>query len=80
MLLGNYQIILNTLEINLKIDRMNPTTKGEEEPTSKNVRHVELWFKGETDRKCSGGEPWRIVGEGSTQGNPQGEHFPKPLA
>lgn len=49
MQVDNHQIILNTSairekltsEINLKSNRTNSTTKGEEEPTQKKLRQVE---------------------------------------
>lgn len=55
-MLDNYQIFLNTSEINLKTGRTNATTKGREEATSKMVGGVETQFGRETDSGRSSGE------------------------
>ena len=53
--LDNYEIILNTLEIDLKTGRTNSTTKGREEATLKKVGSAETEFEKETDcGHCSG--------------------------
>ena len=52
----NYQIIINTTEINLKADRTNSTTKGKEEATSKKVVKKEIWFMGDRDCGFYGGD------------------------
>ena len=42
---------------------------------------MKIWFKGEMDCKCCGGEAAMVMEQGEreriTQGNAQGEHFPK---
>ena len=64
--LDNYQIILN-----------NPET------TSKKEGQVMMWFRGETECGCCRGEGTMVIKKGkrerSTQGNAQGEHFPKAI-
>ena len=70
----NYQIILNTLEINLKTGRRSSTTKGREEAISKKVGSAEMWFRRETDPGFCG-EEGAMVAEKSTQ-NSQGKCFP----
>ena len=68
---------------NLKTDRINTTTTGREEATSKKVGTAERWFGGEMDHGCCKGEG--AVGEEkgkrerSTKGSAQ-EHFRKALA
>lgn len=52
--LDNYQIILNTPEINLSAGRTNFPTKGREEATSKKVRIVDTEFGKETEHDCCG--------------------------
>ena len=47
--IDNYQIILNTPEIEMKTDRIISTTNGGEEATLKKVGRVEIWCRGETD-------------------------------
>ena len=54
--LDNYEIILNTLEIDLKTGRTNSTTKGREEATLKKVGSVEMQFRREMDHGFCGGE------------------------
>lgn len=43
----NYQTILNTPRIDLRIERTNSTTKSREEVTSKEVGGAETQFSGE---------------------------------
>ena len=40
----------------LKIYRINSTTKGKEKATLKKVRSVDTWLRGETDPACCGVE------------------------
>lgn len=43
--LDNYQIIVNTPEINLKSDRTNSTMKGRERSHTEKVESAEMWFR-----------------------------------
>lgn len=52
----NYQIILNTLEIDLETDRTNSTNR-EKRPQMKKIRSVETWFSEEMDRMEWGENP-----------------------
>ena len=54
--LGNYQIILNTPEINLNVGETNSTTKDRQEGTSKKAGSVEMRLMGETNHKCCRGK------------------------
>lgn len=49
MQLDNYQVILNTLEFDLKTGRTNSTTQDREEVTSKKLGNAEALFGGERD-------------------------------
>lgn len=62
--LENYHIILNNPEIDLKIGRTNPTTKGKEEDTLKKVGSKDMWLQRETDCSCCSGEGGAIVETG----------------
>jgi len=71
-------------EIDLKTDRTNSTTREREEATLKKVGSVEMWFRGEMNCGCCGGERAMITKgererERSTQGITQGKHFPKAI-
>lgn len=59
-IIGNYQIILNILEIDLKTSSTYSTTEGKEEATSKKVASAETRFGKEMDPgHCSGkGAVW----------------------
>ena len=52
----NYQIILNTLGINLNSDRTNSTTRGRDKPTSNKSSLGEMQFRGKMDHRGCGGE------------------------
>ena len=76
--LDDYQLILKTQEIVLKIDRIN-TTKEKEGATLKKVENVKIWFRGETDPGCCEGEGSMVAEKGereSTLENARGEYFP----
>ena len=49
MQVGNYQVILNTPEIDLKTGRTNSMTKGSKGATMKKVGSEEMQFGRETD-------------------------------
>ena len=70
-------------DINLRTDRTNCTTSGREESTPWKVGGGEMWFGGETDHRHCTRESTLIVERGkrerSTQGIPQGKHFPKAI-
>ena len=65
--LDNYQIILNTPEINLKTVRTNSTARDREETTSKNVGSAEIEFGRETDHDHHGNEGPMITEMGGRQ-------------
>ena len=78
--LDNYHIILNTPEIDKKIDRANSTTTGREEAASKKVGSVEMWFGRETDDCQCGGEGVMVIEkrrrQTNTQGSTRGKRIP----
>ena len=75
--LDNYQIILNTPEINMKTDRTNSTTTGSgEEATSKKVGSMNTPFGGETDHECCRREGAMVMGERQEREEHMGECTP----
>ena len=73
--LDNYQIILNTPEVDLKTDRTNSTTKGREEATSKNVGSALTCFRRKMYPGCCRGQG-AMVTEGKREEH-TGEHTRK---
>lgn len=64
---SNYEIIINTPEIYLKMDRTNSTTKRRQEATSKKVGSVEVWFGRETNCDFCSGEIATVQRKGETE-------------
>ena len=78
----NYQIILNTQEIDLKTDRTNSTTKGREEATLRKRGNAEMWLG---EKWIMGAMEWgAVVAEKSKREECTGDCpknvSPKPLA
>lgn len=65
--MNNYQIIINTPDIDLKTERTNSTAKGREEDTLEKLGNEELWFGRETDHGCLGREGAAVVEKGERQ-------------
>ena len=74
--LGDYQIIINTPEIDLKTARINSTTKDREEAISKKVGNEKMWIGRKWPMAAVvGREPqsWRRARDSLAQGEPTPE-------
>lgn len=72
-----YQIILNTLERDLKTGRKNSTTKEREDATSKTVGNADMWFRGEMDHKCYRQEEVIVAEKGEKERSTHRRMFPQ---
>lgn len=74
---------MNTQKIDLSTDRTNCTTGGREEATLWKVGSADMWFGGEMDCRCCGGEGAPVMEKGEREKSAQGntpEYFPKAIA
>lgn len=71
---SSYQIILNTPELSLKID------KGKEIGTSKKLGSVETQHEGEIDHGHCGGKPATVVEKSKRQTSTQGSTAGKQIS
>lgn len=60
----NYQIILNTQEIDVRTDKTNCTNRRRNDATSKKVESAETWFGRETDLGCCRGNGALVAEKG----------------